>query len=43
MIVMKRHAVTVISRVLALVAVAFASTACNFLFHRPEVPEELRR
>ncbi|MBN2980210.1 MULTISPECIES: cyclic lactone autoinducer peptide [Cohnella] len=40
---MKRNAVTVVSRVLALVAVAFASTACQFLFHRPEVPDELKR
>nr|WP_306220627.1 cyclic lactone autoinducer peptide [Cohnella sp. WQ 127256] len=30
------------SKGLALFAVVFVSTACVWLFHRPEVPEELR-
>jgi cyclic lactone autoinducer peptide len=40
---MKRKSVILISKVLTLLAVAFVSTASLFLYHRPEIPAELKR
>ncbi|WP_256760866.1 cyclic lactone autoinducer peptide [Cohnella sp. WQ 127256] len=39
---MKKKILISFSKGLALFAVVFVSTACVWLFHRPEVPEELR-
>jgi cyclic lactone autoinducer peptide len=39
---MKRTVAVIISRLLALVAIVLVSTASLFLFHRPEIPEELK-
>ena len=37
-----KGAVAVISKLLAITAIMFVSTACMFILHRPEVPAELR-
>lgn len=39
---MKRTAVLLFAKLLAVVAVAFVSTASGTLLHRPEIPEELK-
>lgn len=38
---MKKKLAKEISTVLMIVATLFATTACIWIFHRPEVPEEL--
>lgn len=38
---MVRKSVGIISKLLAVVAVAFVSTACAFIWHRPKTPVEL--
>lgn len=40
---MKRTSVIWFSKLLALVAVVFVSTASNTIFHRPEIPAELKK
>ncbi|MFB9278977.1 cyclic lactone autoinducer peptide [Cohnella cellulosilytica] len=39
---MKRKVAIGVSKILVLVAVAFVSTASWILYHRPEIPEELK-
>ncbi|WP_372661459.1 cyclic lactone autoinducer peptide [Cohnella sp.] len=39
---MKRGVIIVLSKVLALIAVVFVSTASGAYLHRPEIPAELK-
>jgi cyclic lactone autoinducer peptide len=39
---MKKKVLSAVAKGLALFAVLFVSTACVWLFHRPEIPEELK-
>ncbi|QMV43528.1 cyclic lactone autoinducer peptide [Cohnella cholangitidis] len=40
---MKRKGVVIISKLLAMAAVIFVSTACWWAVYRPEVPSELKK
>lgn len=40
---MKKRLVLGLAKGLGLFAVLFVSTACAFIMHRPEIPEELRK
>lgn len=40
---MKRAAVVWLSKVLAVVAVVFVSTASGAVLHRPEIPAEMKK
>lgn len=40
---MKRAAVVVLAKLLAVVAVVFVSTASGAFLHRPEIPAELKK
>ncbi|RUS45556.1 cyclic lactone autoinducer peptide [Cohnella sp. AR92] len=40
---MKKQMALGIGKVLGLVAVVVASTACLWIMHRPEIPAELKR
>ncbi|WP_084423124.1 cyclic lactone autoinducer peptide [Cohnella thermotolerans] len=40
---MKKKAVLGVAKLLGVFAVFFVSTACFYLFHRPEIPAELKR
>ncbi|MFC5469812.1 cyclic lactone autoinducer peptide [Cohnella suwonensis] len=40
---MKRKAVAFISKLLAMAAVVFVSTACWWAVYRPEIPSELKQ
>lgn len=40
---MKRATAVILSKMLALVAVMFISTSSLLLFHRPEIPAELKK
>lgn len=40
---MKRKLVVGLAKALGLFAILFVSTACVFIMHRPEIPEELRK
>lgn len=39
--VIVRKSVGIVSKLLAVAAVAFVSTACAFIWHRPNTPAEL--
>mgnify|MGYP001218791881 CR=1 FL=1 len=40
---MKRKLVVGLGKALGVFAVLFVTTACVFIMHRPEIPEELRK
>ncbi|MFC5701251.1 cyclic lactone autoinducer peptide [Cohnella faecalis] len=40
---MKKKMIIAVSKVLALFAVMFVSTACVWIMHRPPVPAELKK